>query len=163
MYNCILNSLEKKEISCFVFCDFSKAFDKVWHKRLLHKIKSYGIDSNLLSWFSSYLQDRQQRVVIHNSSSSLCNVSAGVPQGSVLGPLLFIQYINDIAENLISLNRLFADDTSFSYSSRDELQIKTVIDHDLKELDEWSKKWLMSFNRNYAIFKYGYSRIQFHI
>ena len=55
-------------------------------------------------------------------------------------------YINDIAENLISLSRLFVDDISFSYSSRDELQIKTVIDHDLKELDEWSKKWLMSFN-----------------
>jgi hypothetical protein len=55
-------------------------------------------------------------------------------------------YINDITENLISLSRLFADDTSFSYSNRDELQIKTVIDHDLKELDEWSKKWLMSFN-----------------
>jgi hypothetical protein len=146
MYNCILNSLEKKEISCFVFCDFSKAFDKVWHKGLLHKKKSYGVDSNLLSWFSSYLQDRQQRVVINYSSSSLCNVSAGVPQGSVLGPLLFILYINNIAENLISLSRRFADDTSFSYSSRDELQIKTVIDHDLKELDEWSKKWLMSFN-----------------
>ena len=60
MYNCILNSLEKKEISCFVFCDFSKAFDKVWHKGLIHKIKSYGVDSNLLNWFSSYLQDRQQ-------------------------------------------------------------------------------------------------------
>jgi hypothetical protein len=69
MYNCILNSLEKKEISCFVFCDFSKAFDKVWHKGLLHKIKSYDVDSNLLSWFSSYLQDRQHRVVINNSSS----------------------------------------------------------------------------------------------
>ena len=146
MYNCILNSLEKKEISCFVFCDFSKAFDKVWHKGLIHKIKSYGVDSNLLNWFSSYLQDRQQRVLINKSSSSLCNVSAGVPQGSVLGPLLFIMYINDIAEKLISLTRLFADDTSFSYSNRDELQIKTVIAHDLKELDEWSKKWLMTFN-----------------
>jgi hypothetical protein len=113
---------------------------------LLHKIKSYGVDSNLLNWFSSYLQDRQQKVVINNSSSSLCNVSAGVPQVSVLGPLLFILYINDIAENLISLSRLFVDNTSSSYSNRDELQIKTVVDHDLKELDEWSKKWLMSFN-----------------
>jgi hypothetical protein len=61
---------------------------------------------------------------------------------------LVILYINDIAENLISLSRLFAVDTSFSYSSHDELQIQTVIDHDLKELDEWSKKWLMSFNPN---------------
>jgi hypothetical protein len=77
MHNCILNSLEKKEISCFVFCDFSKAFDKVWHKGLIHKIKSYGVDSNLLNWFSSYLQ---QRVLINNSSSSLCNVSAGDPK-----------------------------------------------------------------------------------
>jgi hypothetical protein len=59
---------------------------------------------------------------------------------------MYINDINDIAEKLISLSRLFADDTSFSYSNRDELQIKTVIDHDLKELDEWSKKWLMSFN-----------------
>ena len=71
MYNCILNSLEKKKIRCFVFCDSSIAFDKVWHKGLLHKIKSYDVDSNLLSCFSSYLQDRQQRVVINNSSSSL--------------------------------------------------------------------------------------------
>jgi hypothetical protein len=112
----------------------------------MHKIKSYGVDSNLLNWFSSYLQDRQQRVLINNSSSSLCNVSAGVPQLSVLGPLSFIMYINDIAEKLISLSSLFADDTSFSYSNRNELQKNTVIDHDLKELDEWSKKLLMSFN-----------------
>jgi hypothetical protein len=87
MYNCILNSLEKKKISCVLFCDFSKAFDKVWHEGLIHKIKSYGVDSNILNWFSSYLHGRQQRVLINNSSSSLCNVSAGVPQISVLSPL----------------------------------------------------------------------------
>ena len=66
MYNCILISLEKKEISCVVFCDFSKAFDKVWLKGLMHKIKSYGVDINLLNWFSSYLHNRQQRVLINN-------------------------------------------------------------------------------------------------
>ena len=67
-------------------------------------------------------------------------------EGSIIGPILFIMYINDIVEKLISPTRLFADDTSFSYSNRDELQIKTVIDHDLEELDEWPKKWLMTFN-----------------
>jgi hypothetical protein len=131
----------------FHYCDFSKAFEKVCHKGLIHKIKSYGVDSNLLNWFSSYLQDRQQRVLINNSSSSLCNVSAGVPQISFLGPLFFIIYINDIAEKLFSLSRLFADDTSFIYSNRDELQIKTVIDQDLKELDEWSKTLLISIRQ----------------
>jgi hypothetical protein len=96
MYNCILNSLEKTEISCFVFCDFSIAFDKDWHKGLIHKIKSYGVDINLLNWFSSDLQDRQQSVLINNSSSSLCNVSAGVTQDqyTVLYYLLCISKIS---------------------------------------------------------------------
>ena len=71
MHNCILNSIEKRDISCFVFYDFFKVFDEVWHKGLMHKIKSHGVDSNLLNCVSSYLQNRQQRVVINNSSSSL--------------------------------------------------------------------------------------------
>ena len=93
IYNYILNSFENKEIRCFVFCDFSNAFDKVWHRGLLHKIKGYGIWGNLLNWFNSYLQERSQRVVIKNSSSPLSNISAGVPQGSVIGPLLFISLL----------------------------------------------------------------------
>ena len=121
-------------------------------------MKAYGVDGNVLNWFQDYLHDRKQRVVLNNSSSSFCNVSAGVPQGSVLGPLLFVLYINDIADKLTSLCRLFADDTSFNYSGNDGEQIKSVIDRDLKELDVWSSKWLMSFNpdrnRNYDFFKY---------
>ena len=80
IYNSILNSLEKKEANCFVFCDFSKAFDKVWHRGLLHKMKAYGITGNLINWFKSYLKARRQKVVIRNNSSAYCEISAGVPQ-----------------------------------------------------------------------------------
>ena len=146
LYNTILNSLEKKELCCFVFCDFSKAFDKVWHKGLIHKMNCYGIKGNLLKWFENYLYCRHQKVVNRDSSSSYVSVSAGVPQGSVLGPLLFLVYINDIGDKLLSLSRLFADDTSLGYASQDGDQIKYVINHDLHELGDWSKRWLMSFN-----------------
>ena len=134
--------MKKKELCCFVFCDLSKAFDKFWHTGLI-----------------PYLYCRHQKVVNRDSSSSYVYVSAGVPQGSVLGPLLFLVYINDIGDKLLSLSRLFADDTSFltlsrlfaddtsfGYASQDEAQIKYVINHDLHELGDWSKRWLMSFN-----------------
>ena len=84
MYNSILNSLERKEMSCFVFCDFSKAFDKVWHRGLLHKLKAYGINGNLFDWFHSYLNEREQRVIIKDAFSSFTTILGGVPQGSVL-------------------------------------------------------------------------------
>jgi hypothetical protein len=84
IYNSILNSLGNKEAHCFVFCDFSKAFDKVWHRSLLHKMKAYGITGKLIDWFSSYLKGRRQKVVIKNNSSAYCEISAGGPQGSVL-------------------------------------------------------------------------------
>ena len=80
------------------------------------------------------------------TSSTVCEVSAGVPQGSVLEPLLFLIYINDIGEKLLSLSRLFADDTSLGYSSQNVVEIENVINHDLCELNTWSTKWLMSFN-----------------
>ena len=95
-----------------VFCDISKAFDRVWHRGLLFKLSSLGIKHQLLNWFKSYLSQRKQRVLYANSTSSWSNISAGVPQGSVLGPLLFRVYINDIIDNINSEIRLFADDTS---------------------------------------------------
>jgi len=95
-----------------VFFDISKAFDRVWHKGLLHKLKSTGVSGELLLWFKNYLTDRQQRVVLPGASSQWKVLSSGVPQGSILGPLLFLIFINDIVSDIGSNIRLFADDTS---------------------------------------------------
>ena len=92
------------------------------------------------------MNEREQRVVIKDASSSFTTILWGALQGSVVGPLLFIIYINYIADKFTSLARLFADDTSFNCSHSDGTEIQSIINHDLKELDEWSKRWLMTFN-----------------
>ena len=98
-----------------VFCDVSKAFDRVWHKGLIFKLKQNGIEGELLKWISNYLDNRQQRVVIKSCKSDYKRKNAGLPQGSVLDPLLFLIYVNDISDSLLSLTRLFADDSSLFY------------------------------------------------
>ena len=93
------------------FLDISNIFDKVWHKGLIFKLKHIGISGNLLSFLKSFLNNRFQRVVLNGQSSNWSSVLAGVPQGSILGPLFFLIYINDLLEGLQSLVKLFADDT----------------------------------------------------
>ena len=95
-----------------IFCDLSKAFDRVWHNGLIFKLQTYGISGKLLQWFKSYLSHRSQKVMYKDLLSTKCDISSGVPQGSVLGPLLFLIYVNDVAENMLSICRLFADDSS---------------------------------------------------
>jgi hypothetical protein len=111
-------SLDDHCITTLILCDISKAFVQVWHTGLLLKLKAYGVDGKLFKWFESYISSRKQCVFINNSKYPLVNPNAGVPQASVLDPLLFLLYVNDIADNLLSLTRLFADDTSLSYSSQ---------------------------------------------
>ena len=108
MYHQIAQSFYSKTHTCVVFCDISKPFDRVWHKGLVFKLKQKGVRGSLLN----YLGNREQRVIVGQSYSDVKHVKAGVPQGSVLGPLLFLVYVNDITHNLLSITRLFADDTS---------------------------------------------------
>ena len=139
-------ALENYEINCQVFCDISKAFDRVWHKGLIYKLEKYGIKDNLLLWFKDYLENRSQKVFVNEVVSLHKHTSAGVPQGSVLGPLLFLIFINDISDDLNGMARLFADDTSLSYSSANLDDIKHVLNDDLSKLSAWAKKWLITFN-----------------
>lgn len=146
IFDRICKSLDNMDITCMVFCDISKAFDRVWHDGLLQKLQSYGIRNGILRWFRSYLTNRSQCVVLNSSKSSLRSVTAGVPQGSVLGPLLFLIYINDISDKLTCFTRLYADDSSLLSTSKDIHYIENEMNNDLKELSEWSNKWLITFN-----------------
>ena len=94
-----------------VLLDFAKAFDKVSHNRLLYKLDHYGFSSEVLLWIKGFLSNRSQQVVLDNISSNSISVTSGVPQGSVLGPCLFLFYINDLPDCVSSNVRLFADDT----------------------------------------------------
>ena len=128
------------------FLDISKAFDKVWHEGLLFKLECIGISGNLLSILKSFLSNRFQRVVLNSQCSSWSSVLAGVPQGSILGPLFFLIYINDLPENLQSTVKLFADDASlFSTVYKPNISANQV-ESDLKKISHWAYKWKMNFN-----------------
>ena len=129
-----------------MFCDISKAFDRVWHKGLIFKLESIGVSDSLLRWFGDYLVERKQRVVLPGAASSWQNIKAGVPQGSILGPLLFLIYINDIVEDIHSSIRLFADDTSLYIIVDNPLVAANTLNADLTKLHTWASKWLVTFN-----------------
>ena len=129
-----------------VFLDISKAFDKVWHKGLLYKLKSAGIRGALLSWFESYLSNHQQRVVLDGQSSDWRQVEAGVPRGSVLGPLLFLIYINDITDEIQSKCLLYADDTSLFEVVDSPGNTALMLNKDLESIQRWATKWLVTIN-----------------
>ena len=128
-----------------VYLDFSKAFDSVPHRRLLGKLESYGIRGPLLGWIRDFLSDRTQRVVINGECSASDPVVSGVPQGSVLGPLLFVIYINDLPDMLNSPCLMFADDSKvFRTINSDEDM--AALQKDLEALEEWSRTWLLRFH-----------------
>ena len=130
-----------------IYLDFSKAFDSVPHHLLLHKMKSFGFNGTLLSWFSNYISNRRQRVVIEGENSEWLPVLSGVPQGSILGPVLFILYVNDmvtqVSENT-SVN-LFADDAKVVRTINCRLDY-ILLQRDINQLFDWSNTWLLNFN-----------------
>ena len=128
------------------FLDISKAFDKVWHEGLLYKLESLGISGNLLNLFRSFLKDRHQRVVLNGQLSDWELILAGVPQGSILGPLFFLIYISDLPDNLNSLIKLFADHTSLFSTVYNPNHSVKVLNDDLNKVSEWAYKWKMLFN-----------------
>jgi len=153
--SCLTNLLECLEIVTnyidqgypidVIYLDFQKVFNKVPHRRLMRKINAMGITGDVCNWIEDWLNDREQRVVLLESHSEWKNVKSGVPQGSVLGPLLFLIYINNIDDSVCAKLLKFADDMKvFSVVSTkndiDSLQI------DLINLGKWSQEWLMLFN-----------------
>ena len=143
----ITKDLDNGDNIDLLYLDFAKAFDKVPHQRLLSKLNSHGIRGHILTWISNWLSGRTQRTTLNGSSSTWKQVLSGVPQGSVLGPLLFLIFINDIDEaaGLVKYLNKFADDTKLGHcvnSDEDHKSLQQTIDNLLK----WSKDWSMEFN-----------------
>ena len=129
-----------------MFLDISKAFDKFWLKGLINKLRQYVFTGNLLTILTDFLSNRKQRVASNGQHSSWADIKAGVPEGSILGPVLFLVYINDLTENLHSNPKLFADDTSLFLSVTDEALSNSHLNDNLSEINDWVYKWKMSFD-----------------
>ena len=142
--NDLRSSFESGTTALAVFFDISKAFDRVWHKGLLVKLKAIGIRRLLLEWFCDYLTNRMQTVVIKGEKSRLKRVVSGVPQGSVLGSLLFLIYINDIVNDIQSVIKLFAD-TSMSLASKTPNVRADTTNSDLQKINHLAKIWKVKF------------------
>ena len=129
-----------------VFLDISKAFDKVWHEGLTYKLKQNGIKGNLLDTLTNFLDDRKQRVVLNGQHSKWAYIEVGVPQVSILGPLPFLIYMNDLSDNLDLNPKLFADDTSPFSVIEDKHSLANKLNQDLSRINNWAFQWKISFN-----------------
>ena len=136
----IRSNWDQNKITHGLFLDISAAFDEVWHNGLIAKLNQIGINGSFLSTLQTYLSGRRQVVVVDGERSDVLDVQAGVPQGSRLGPLLFIIYINDITENLEGDILILADDTSLLASGLDPAETVAMINRDLEKISEWAKQ-----------------------
>jgi len=138
-------ALDQKKQTDVILLDFAKAFDSVPHQRLLAKLRYYRIDNFTCQWIHTWLTQRSQQVVLDGAFSEPVSVHSGVPQGTVLGPLMFLLYINDITKHIESPLRLFADDCIL-YRTIKTHEDATKLQQDLDLLHEWAVKWQLRFN-----------------
>ena len=129
-----------------VYLDISKAFERVWHDGLIYKLKRCGVSGQLLCLIQDFLGNRKQRKVLNGQCSNWVDISAGVPQGSILGPLFFLVYINDLTTDLKCNVKLFADDSSLFTIVHDSNTATNDMNHDLELISKWAHDWRMSFN-----------------
>ena len=163
----LAKSMENGDYVVGVFLDFSKAFDMVDHKILLSKLYHYGIRDVALKWFQSYLENRQQYVTYNGETSNMQKIQCGVPQGSILGPLLFLIYINDLA-NVCShtMPIFFADDSNLFLNGTDPTNIEAKLNNELAQIAEWLKvnKLALNIDKTSCMLfgnKKGYSKVKF--
>ena len=156
MIDMIVNVMDKKMYSLGVFIDLKKAFDTVDHSLLIKKFKCYGIRGVASKFLECYLKNRSQFVQIKNDKSSKKSILYGVPQGSILGPLLFILYINDMYKVSKLLHFIiFADDTNIFFSDKDPVRLVNILNKELEKLSEWFRINKLSLNvkkSNYMVF-----------
>ena len=146
LYNLFCQALDADNEMRVVFCDINKTFDRVLHAGLLRKLEAAGVSGNLLAWFKNYLSDRKQRFILPGISSDWSKILADAPQGSILGPLLFLIFINDIVNVYVSCIRLFADDTSPFIIANDPVSSAKRLNADLVKILQGTKTWLVTFN-----------------
>ena len=139
--------MDQGNLNSVVFVDLSKAFDTVNHSILMKKLSHYGVHAETLKWFNSYLTERRQQSLVNGYLSSAKTINCGVPQGSILGPLLFLIYINDLPNCLKHSNpRMFADDTNITTSSKSITKLVQFVNTDLDNLNDWLLANKLSLN-----------------
>ena len=150
-YNDWASSRDKSTPTDVIFLDFIQVFHSVLHERLLLKLKGYGIEGSLLQWFRIFLTNRQQRLVLGSTFSSWTRVRSGVPQGTILGSILFLIYVNDVSSNISSSIKMFADDTKVYREIADFENDTRALQTDIVRLANWQHSGNLGSTQRNAI------------
>jgi len=146
IYHRIAQNIDDQLATSLIFCDISRAFDRLSHRGLYIKLEQFGFSTEMRNWIHSFLSDRKQRTIINGYFSEWGDLKGGVPQGSVLGPVAWLLMINDLPKFIKNDTRLFADDTSIIFSHKPDHDISDVMTEDLIRLQTWADAWMITLN-----------------